>query len=420
MASTYQPAATLTRELHNMLTLVLVVLVTMTAFLTGARPARAAAAYTITDLGTLDTSNPGGCCSRADGINGAGEVVGHADYDASIYGHAFLYQGGVMHDLGELNGPSSWAGDINSARQVVGGAYSGGSTPGNVAYSHAVLWENGVIRDLGTLGGSFSDAAAINDSGQVVGWADTTYPQSVGDDTHPPHAFLWENGVMRNLGTLIEPERFTSYAYDINATSQVVGESSTRNSYGTQVNRAVLWENGVIRDLGTLGGEGKSSGAKAINDTGQVVGWSHYISYSSLYHAFLWENGVMRDLGTLGGSNSEALAINNKGRVVGSSYTAGDLRHAFLSDGTLMRDLNDLIPAGSGWELNEATDINDAGQIVGTGYFNGNRRAFLLTPVTRDTAHRYKLRLPLIIDARRPAPGLRSTGPVPAAAAWSD
>ena len=45
-----------------------------------------------------------------------------------------------------------------------------------------------------------------------------------------------------------------------------------------------------------------------------------------------------------------------------------------------MRDLNGLIPSGSGWVLTEARDINDSGRIVGTGWRNGEQRGFLLTP----------------------------------------
>jgi len=42
------------------------------------------------------------------------------------------------------------------------------------------------------------------------------------------------------------------------------------------------------------------------------------------------------DLGTLGGNGSEAFAINNSGQVVGGS------QHAFLYDGSTMRDLGTL------------------------------------------------------------------------------
>jgi hypothetical protein len=47
-----------------------------------------------------------------------------------------------------------------------------------------------------------------------------------------------------------------------------------------------------------------------------------------------------------------------------------------------MRDLNDLIPAGSGWTLTEARAINSSGQIAGTGLIGGERHAFLLTPTS--------------------------------------
>jgi probable HAF family extracellular repeat protein len=59
------------------------------------------------------------------------------------------------------------------------------------------------------------------------------------------------------------------------------------------------------------------------------------------------------------------------------------LTHAFHAQGApggSLQNLNQLLPAGSGWELLEATDINDAGQIVGYGRFQGRIRAFLLTP----------------------------------------
>jgi probable HAF family extracellular repeat protein len=67
-----------------------------------------------------------------------------------------------------------------------------------------------------------------------------------------------------------------------------------------------------VQDLGTLGGGG--SEATAINDSGQVVGWS-WTANDSEQHAFLYDstNG-MTDLHTLGGNYSEATDINNSGQ----------------------------------------------------------------------------------------------------------
>ena len=69
-----------------------------------------------------------------------------------------------------------------------------------------------------------------------------------------------------------------------------------------------------MTDLGTLGCCG--SYASAINERGQIVGNS--FTASGEQHAFLWQEGVMTDLGTLASDNSSlALDINERGQIVG-------------------------------------------------------------------------------------------------------
>lgn len=86
-----------------------------------------------------------------------------------------------------------------------------------------------------------------------------------------------------------------------------------------------------MTDLGTLGGT--DSRAVAINDRGQVIGTSS--TASGRYHAFIWQDGVMTDLGVLPGkSNSKAAAINDRGQVVGDSDD-----RAFLWQHKRMTDL---------------------------------------------------------------------------------
>jgi len=136
----------------------------------------------------------------------------------------------------------------------------------------------------------------------------------------------------------------------------------------------------TVKDLGTLPG-GFESFALGINDSGQVVGWA--TTSSGEDHAFLYSNGQMQDLGTLpGGPHSTARGINDSGQVVGEATTSSGEDHAFLYSNAQMQDLNSLIPAGSGWILQEAYGINTSGQIVGSGVINGQTRAFLATPDT--------------------------------------
>jgi len=101
-------------------------------------------------------------------------------------------------------------------------------------------------------------------------------------------------------------------------------------------------------------------------------------------HAVLWqENGEdVIDLGVRpGSSNTTALAINDFGEVVGTSW---DIGHAFLwTRDRGMQDLNDL-PPNSGWVINSASSINLEGMICGYGALNGATHGFVLAPTRAD------------------------------------
>jgi probable HAF family extracellular repeat protein len=332
--------------------------------------------YTIQDLGNL----PGGTKSQAFAINDTGQVVGTAftsKTTASSSRHAFLYSDGKkMQDLGTLGGNFSEGLSINASGQVVGDSHTSSVEP------HAFLYpgSTGQMEDLGTLdGGSRSVAWAINDTGQVVG----TSSSSAGST----RAFLYSNGQMEDLGTL--PGGAHASARDINASGQVVGYSNTSSDEFGDANHAFLYpgSTGQMEDLGALDG-GRSSLAEGINDSGQVVGSSDKDNHSEARRAFLYSppDGPMQDLGTLpGDSRSGAIDLNNAGQVVGWSSNSAREAHAFLYFDNQMHDLNTLIPAASGWVLEEAWGINTSGQIVGYGMLNGETRAFLATPDTTTT-----------------------------------
>ena len=179
------------------------------------------------------------------------------------------------------------------------------------------------------------------------------------------HAFLISAGTRTTLPDL------SSYGFSgasgINDDHQMVGSSDTAAGYS----HAVMWSKGAIVDLGTLGGT--QSVANAINNLGQAVGWAHTASEAT--HVFLWSGGKMTDLGTFG-LDPVANAINNHSVIVGQSGNG-----AWIWSNGSFQNLNNLIPAGTGFTLDNATAINDNGQIVANGSNGqGREHAFLLSP----------------------------------------
>ena len=190
-----------------------------------------------------------------------------------------------------------------------------GASPAHPTQAAGVAQGRWVIRHLGTF--DYSKAVAINERGQVVGNAWVGGAGPIG--AVPPSvntAFLWHNDEITEL-TLGGKQSGVGYGifgrHDrdaaINERGQVVGWAETKK--GDQ--HAFLWENGKMRDLGTFGG--KESEAIAVNDRGQVVGWAE--TKKGDRHAFFWENGKLADLTP--GRGSEAIAINNRGQVLVSS-----------------------------------------------------------------------------------------------------
>ena len=111
-----------------------------------------------------------GTFGDANSINDAGTVTGHAaNPDNSV--HGFLWKKGGLTDIGTVNGDDCSAGfSINSADQIVGQSFA---CDGSV--SHAFLWENGKIIDLNSLVSNGSDlqmqvAGTINNRGEIAGF----------------------------------------------------------------------------------------------------------------------------------------------------------------------------------------------------------------------------------------------------------
>jgi probable HAF family extracellular repeat protein len=313
----------------------------------------AAQTYTVTDLGAF----PGGTISEGYGVSPSGQVVGYSrtsNYDA----HGFIWsERAGLRQLSSIPPQRNFG--VAQAINLYG-VVAGYSDYNLLDAEHAVIWVHGVLTDLGTLpGGSISEATGINDAEEVTGFSDS--------GTSEPHAFRWSSPKgMQDLGTL--PGGYYSQGLAINAQGDIAGYSNA----GDAEWHASLWTASAgMQSLPNLPG-GFSASGNGINDLGQVVGGSGN-------YAALWDSPTsVESLGALpGGGWSTAFAINNAGQVVGwSGFTA-----FVWSRETGIRDLNNLIPANSGWSLSTANGINEAGQITGQGTINGQQHAFLLTPV---------------------------------------
>jgi probable HAF family extracellular repeat protein len=264
----------------------------------------------MTDLGAPTTCGSFSF-SSAGGINNAEKITGEACESGRT--QVFVDQNGVMEMLGIFGSGQA----INNAGHVVGAVDTTPTGP-----QHAFLYSGGVTHDLGVPAGyTDSRALGVNDRDQVVGVA------SDNSGGNGDHGFLYSKGVM----TVVTPT--TGRALAINDKGQVVGDYADPSG----LMHGFIYQDGVIRDIGTLnlGGDNRSH-ALSINNKGQIVGSSDSFPPGDIpiVHAFIFENGVMTDLNSLIPADSgwilgEATAINDKGSIVGTG-TIGQQSHAFM------------------------------------------------------------------------------------------
>jgi probable HAF family extracellular repeat protein len=360
------------------------------------------AGYDVIDLGTL-----GGNVTIPSAINDRGQIVGTSS-TADGQSHAVLWENGEMHDLAP-DLPASSASLITNSGTIAGVSQSGAS--------HLVIWSNGVRTDLGDLnwvgdrtalwpvamteagdlvaaqsngerthsgiwragvkevlrglGGermppAVATALDMNNRGQIVGGS--MVGENAGNEI--THAFIWENGVMRDLGVLADhcsPIPGTTCgaasAADINENGDIVGRSTSTDP-GIH---AVLWSNGALRDLG-------HGWAEAINDAGEIVGYKgeqpvfndkgELVSYGG-NEATFWRAGIATPLRSLGGGKTLVVGLNNLGMVIGSSVTSWGGVHVFVwQSGTGLMDLG-VGPAAGEEDGALAVAINARGDIIG-------------------------------------------------------
>ncbi|HEX3431853.1 MAG TPA: hypothetical protein VHT03_13310 [Rhizomicrobium sp.] len=227
---------------------------------------------TMTALPTL-----GGYDGFATGINNRGQIVGwaeNANHDPTCTAPQVLQFEAVVwgpeaNQFEQLppygTDPDGAATAINGSGQIVGISGECGNAVGGASALHMVLWYRNTTTSLPTLGGQYWNTPMdINDNGNVTGFSDLP-----GDGVSSPnfHAFLWtKSGGTSDLGTLAGDS--ISEGLGINKSDQVVGVSYPSS-------HAFLWQNGTMTDLNSLIGQNPQYtliDAQDINDNGDITG----------------------------------------------------------------------------------------------------------------------------------------------------
>jgi probable HAF family extracellular repeat protein len=323
--------------------------------------------YTLTDLGAVAPET----VSQGYGLNSVGQAAGTSSNPNGAI--ATLFSEGQAINLGVLEANDvSVATAINGSAEVVGFEYFS-STAANTP--HAWVFSNGKLTDIhsASLFPAGTKAFGINTSGVVVGQGYLTSSSF--------HAFVYADGQMVDIGP---PRSVQASAIAINDAGQVLG-----NYYTAPGNAGpFIYANGKFTLLGQP--VGTSATAVGINSVGQVAG-TIYFNNGAPPHVAAFSNGVWTDLGLFSGVATHGAGINTAGQVVATAFFPVQSYHPFrpgrhvaltVKNGSPV-DLNNSIPANSGFTLTDSIAVNDAGEILcnaTTTTTPGHQHAVLLTP----------------------------------------
>jgi probable HAF family extracellular repeat protein len=198
-------------------------------------------------------------------------------------------------------------------------------------------------------------ALGINNHGQVVGEFGYFFDPSNQWEGQSLKAFLFSGGT--NAVELDIPTVLVSSAVGINNSGQIA-------TYGSPVQPVAFDSYRFSPDVGyePLGSFGGETETEAINEVGQVTGFS--VGTDGRSYAFRYTDGVgMENIGTNFASASRGFAINDQGWVAG--YGDG---YAFL-----YRDDQGVISLGPG----RAYGINNHGSVVGVSWMTATDLGFI-------------------------------------------
>ncbi|WP_187415205.1 hypothetical protein [Nonomuraea sp. PA05] len=298
-------------------------------------------------------------------INDSGQIAG-SSVSATGEQRATVWDGAQVIDLGSLGGGHASANALDEDGNVVGNSYTA------TEKGHAFHWRAGTMTDLGVFGGIPTRVRDVS-AGVIVG----EYRHLLPNGTARYQAFRIHNGVRTDLAAVSG-----SNAAAVNPAGQIAGTQRLLEPPGPasqRTHRAFLWEDGVITELGTLGGQW--SQAEAVNGDGHIVGQSALGADGVLAGGYIWsaEEG-MRRLPDAGGTAAPK-AVNDDDVIVGTHTCtgAGTAAHAAVWTGPGAAPA--LLPDPATGTATMANAVNAQGEITGWAEApDGSRRALVWRP----------------------------------------
>lgn len=347
---------------HAIIRILAVITWTAAALTASAQPK-----YQIFDIGVIQK---GDTASQGFEVSPNGIAVGRSIGNNTSQAFTWTVGGGIV-GLPNLAGRNhAVSNSANNSGLVVGTA----ATTLFGSNRLPVIWQNGVVSQLPLPAGeTLGDATGVNASGIAVGSVDGgSFQQGV----------IYNGGSATVITQTTTTGCFFVTAFGINDSGRIVGFGIDPNNAARNV--------GIVYDIGSanafeVGALPGLNGALAfgVSNNGHVVGSSMLNQGSGTPFIYSDALGIQPIPLAAGTSQGSARAVNSAGWVVGQDSSAFSI--PFLWDGTTTYRIADLLPPGSGWDLDmntssSALGISDNGVIVGTGLHNGETHAYALVP----------------------------------------
>ena len=311
---------------------------------------------------------PGAASAVACDVNDNGQIVGYCQVNNQERA-VFWDASGAVRDLSIVAGTNqSRATSINNRGEIAI------VRPVSQYISETIVVKDDAVLRVWPTPGVSSQMFSMNEFGQMAGLA---------YDGYRNYAALWgSSGVAELLPGPVAGVDLTA-AWDLNNNGWAVGYYNDYAHYTN--NRACLWRSPTEMEYLLTEAEIDSE-ARAVNDTGQVVGTAY--TTAGISEAFLWQNGEYDYLAKPDGITwANANDINNAGQVVGDYglLIEGDFDPVYSQDAYIWENgLFQLLP--SDYRYSEAKAVNNNGWAVGSAWYvtdDGDRitRPMLWMPV---------------------------------------